>query len=495
MLVNSKKNTKMDVINSTSLEDGKTLIQTFNSLFDFFDQIDKILLFQVIIGFVTFMFIWENYLSYRQYCVQRDNEKLPKELVNVMDQHVFAKSRIYALDKAIYSFIQGLWTQIEAYLIFYLGALPYVYNLSASQLSYFNYDSEISTSVLFSLYFMIYSTLTGLPWTIYYTFVLEEHHGFNKQTWSFFWKDNVKKLILSVVLTVPILSLLIFIIRWGGDYFFVYAWLFITIVSLLMVTIYADYIAPLFDNYVPLPPGDLRTQIEELASSLDFPLYKLYVVEGSKRSSHSNAYMYGFYKSKRIVLFDSLIEGYKPIEKIATTEATTEEVTEVKKDDEVVKGCSNLEIIAILAHELGHWKLSHNVKNLLISEVNTFFYFLIFAVLMNRQVFYSAFGFDSEKPVIIGLIIILQFIFAPYNELISFMMTQLTRRFEFQADAFAKNLGKTEHLKTGLVKLYKDNLSFPLCDWLYSTWHFSHPPLLERLRALDDNDGQKSKSE
>jgi len=126
-------------------------------------------------------------------------------------------------------------------------------------------------------------------------------------------------------------------------------------------------------------------------------------------------------------------------------------------------------------------------------KVNTFFYFLIFAVLMNRQVFYSAFGFEEEKPVFIGLIIILQFIFAPYNEVISFLMTQLTRRFEFQADAFAKGLNKTEDLKTGLIKLYKDNLSFPLCDWLYSTWHYSHPPLLERLRALDDN--RKSKSE
>ena len=104
---------------------------------------------------------------------------------------------------------------------------------------------------------------------------------------------------------------------------------------------------------------------------------------------------------------------------------------------------------------------------------------------MNRQVFYAAFGFEFDKPVLIGLIIILQFIFAPYNELVSFLMISLTRRFEFQADAFAKKLNKTEHLKSGLIKLYKDNLSFPLCDWLYSTWHYSHPPLLERLRALD----------
>ncbi len=142
------------------------------------------------------------------------------------------------------------------------------------------------------------------------------------------------------------------------------------------MTVYADYIAPLFDTYVPLPPGELRVQIEELAESLSFPLYKLYVVEGSKRSSHSNAYMYGFYKNKRIVLFDSLIEGYKP-----EGEAKVGQEEE-KKLDEVAKGCSNKEIIAILAHELGHWKLNHNVKNLLISQVR---------ILLNLFSFFSNF--------------------------------------------------------------------------------------------------------
>lgn len=120
---------------------------------------------------------------------------------------------------------------------------------------------------------------------------------------------------------------------------------------------------------------------------------------------------------------------------------------------------------------------------------------MIFAVLMNRQVFYSAFGFDAEKPVLIGLIIILQFIFAPYNELISFALTCICRRFEFQADAFAKSLGKRDYLRTSLIKLQTDNLSFPLSDWLYSTWHFSHPPLLERLAALNDEDDSKKKFE
>ncbi len=139
----------------------------------------------------------------------------------------------------------------------------------------------------------------------------------------------------------------------------------------------------------------------------------------------------------------------------------------------------------MLAHELGHWKLNHNIKNLILSEINTFLYFLIFAVLMNRQIFYTAFGFDQERPILIGLMIILQFLLQPYNELVSFVMTWIGRRFEFQADAFAKSLDKTEHLKSSLIKLHIDNLSFPVVDWLYSTWHYSHPPLIERLEALN----------
>ncbi len=177
---------------------------------------------------------------------------------------------------------------------------------------------------------MTFSTITSLPWNIYYTFVLEEKHGFNKQTFGFFIKDNIKKFIVTILLTLPILALLIYIIKIGGDYFFVYAWLFTTIVALFLITIYADYIAPLFDKYTPLPEGELRTRIEELAKSLTFPLYKLYVVEGSKRSVHSNAYMYGFHKAKRIVLFDTLIEGYKPVD----AEKKEEENKEKAKDEQ-----------------------------------------------------------------------------------------------------------------------------------------------------------------
>jgi STE24 endopeptidase len=293
-----------------------TLIQKFNSLFDFVDAINKDVLFYGVIGFMSVMFLWEQFLSLRQFMIERRTRQVPVELATVLEDTTFQKSRLYAIDKRLYNLISSTYSQTEAFLILLLGAFPFVWRVCVHQIDSlgvsFLQGSEIAHSILFIVYFMIFSTVTSLPWSVYYTFVLEEKHGFNKQTIGFFIKDNIKKFVVSFVLTIPILALLLFIIRIGGDYFFIYAWLFITLVSLFFITVYADFIAPLFDKYVPLPAGELRTRIEELAKSLSFPLYKLYVVEGSKRSSHSNAYMYGFYKSKRIVLFDTLIEGYVP---------------------------------------------------------------------------------------------------------------------------------------------------------------------------------------
>lgn len=444
------------------------------------------------------MFIWENYLTFRQYLVEQKNLTLPSDLHSIIDKETFTKARFYAIDKSKFSFISSVYGHAEGMLILTYGGIPFIWNLCGRQLSGLESEwmrTEISQSALFLLYSMIFSLFTSLPMKIYSTFVIEERHGFNKQSFGFFIKDTIKKFMVSLVLTLPTVSLLIYIIQAGGDYFFIYAWIFVTLFSLFLITIYADFIAPLFDKYTVLPEGDLRTKIEAMAKSLNFPLYKLYVVEGSKRSVHSNAYFYGFFKSKRIVLFDTLIEGYvsadakkDELEKKEETQAPepSAQINEEKKESK--KGCSNEEILAVLAHELGHWKLNHNLKNLILSEINTFYYFVIFAALMNRQVFYAAFGFEDIRPTLIGLIVIIQFLFAPYNELLSFFMISLSRRFEFQADEFAKKMQKAEYLKAALIKLSKDNLSFPLSDWLYSTWHFSHPPLIERLRALDEKD-------
>ncbi|KAL8582512.1 hypothetical protein ACOMHN_065491 [Nucella lapillus] len=502
-------------------------------------------IFQAVLIFSWVVYAWETYLSCRQRKMYQKYTEVPDALEGVLDKETFEKARLYQLDKSNFGFWYGLFSQVESTLILVFGGLPFLWGVSGRVLGRFGLgpEFEITQSLVFSVLSFIFSAVTSQPFSIYSTFVIEEIHGFNKQTAGFYVKDQLKKSGVMMAILLPITATLIFIIKAGGDFFFIYCWFFTFVVSLLIITVYADYIAPLFDKFAPLPEGELRTQIEKLAASIKFPLTKLFVVEGSKRSSHSNAYFYGFFKNKRIVLFDTLLEDYTPENKgdkegdkekqeegekekqeegekkdTEEGEETVQKDEEEKQDEGVRKrkttkedkdeegkaddkagdkdteekeekkhkktGCNNDEVLAVLGHELGHWYLSHTLKNLVISQVNTFLCFLVFALLLSKTVLYEAFGF-STQPTLIGLFIIFQFVFAPYNELLSFMMTVLSRRFEFQADAFAKGLHFTDKLKSALIKLNRDNLGFPLTDWLFSAWHYSHPPLLERLKALD----------
>ncbi|XP_024594636.1 CAAX prenyl protease 1 homolog isoform X2 [Neophocaena asiaeorientalis asiaeorientalis] len=404
-------------------------------------------IFGAVLLFSWTVYLWETFLARRQRRIYKTTTHVPLELGQIMDSETFEKSRLYQLDKSTFSFWSGLYSEVEGTLILLFGGIPYLWRLSGRFCGYagFGPEYEITQSLVFLLLATLFSALTGLPWSLYNTFVIEEKHGFNQQTLGFFMKDAIKKFIVTQCILLPVSSLLLYIIKIGGDYFFIYAWLFTLVVSLVLVTIYADYIAPLFDKFTPLPEGKLKQEIEVMAKSIDFPLTKVYVVQGSKRSSHSNAYFYGFFKNKRIVLFDTLLEEYSVLNKDIQEESGMEPCNDGEGDCEEIKaknkkqGCKNEEVLAVLGHELGHWKLGHTVKNIIISQV------------------------------------------------LSFCLTVLSRRFEFQADAFAKKLGKAKDLYSALIKLNKDNLGFPVSDWLFSMWHYSHPPLLERLQALKNS--------
>ncbi|KAI1287310.1 CAAX prenyl protease 1 -like protein [Halotydeus destructor] len=430
--------------------------------------------FNSVLVFMWITFLWEQYLTIRQYNVYKKMDKVPPELAGVLDHETLSKARLYSIDKTLFGLISGTWSQVLSTAILTLNGMPLLWNYSGSILHRHGYQGEILQTLVFVLIGSVFSTVIDLPWSLYSNFVVEEKHGFNKQTLGFYFKDKVKKFVISQLITSPILAAALYIIQWGGTYFFLYLWVFCFVVTIALMTIYPDYIAPLFDKFAPLNEGELRSNIESLAASIDFPLKKLYVVEGSKRSSHSNAYFFGFYKNKRIVLFDTLLEDYVP----------AESETPEKKEPGKKLGCSNDEVLAILAHELGHWKLNHVLKNLIITEVNLLLCLSVFGLLFQNRVIYQAFGFQNEKPLFIGLLLIFQYIFSPYNEVLSFLMTCLSRHFEFEADAFAKKLNRAAALRGALIKLNKDNLSFPVYDTLYSMWHHSHPPLLERIAAL-----------
>lgn len=384
----------------------------------------------------------------------------PAAPVSLLDatRDKFDKSRAYGLDKSAFGFVSGAYAQVEATALLCLGYLPFMYTLSGRALAALGLDAdnEIAVALMLLTLTSIRDTVVGLPFALYSTFVVEARHGFNKQTLALFFVDKLKGFALFIAIGYPLTAALIYVIRIGGAHFYLYVWAFLFVFSLVMLTLYPVLIMPLFNTFTPLPAGDLRTRIEALASQLRFPLAKLFVCDGSKRSSHSNAYFFGLFQSKRIVLFDTLLE-----------QAT---------DDEIV---------AILGHELGHWQLWHTAQGFVFQQVYTFACFYVFGLCMHDAALFASFGFATDaKPVLIGFLLFSQTVWAPVEHVLSFLMTLNTRKNEFQADAFAVDLGHDRALKTGLTKLAIENLSNMNPDALYSAYHYSHPPLVERLDAI-----------
>lgn len=338
------------------------------------------------------------------------------------------------------------------------GYYPYVWRLSGVILERMGLESgEIAQSIVWVLVLSLISTCMSLPWSLYSTFVIEERHGFNKTTFGTFVMDIIKSTMLTFVLAPPIIAGIVYILLHTGPAMALYLWGFMLVLSLVMLTVYPVLIAPLFNKYTPLEEGSLREKIEALAASLKFPLKKLFVVDGSKRSAHSNAYMYGFFKNKRIVLYDTLIGQ-----------------------------CSEEQVTAVLCHELGHWKLGHTKFLFLGTQVILGAQLGLFAALRGAPGMYEAFGFigKGQKPALAALVLF-QLLVGPLDEFLSLLQNMVSRAFEFQADAFAVSMGKAAQLKEALCILDKENKGPPNVDSWYSTYHYSHPPLPERLMAVE----------
>eukprot|EP00009_Paramoeba_aestuarina_P002578 CAMPEP_0201512330 /NCGR_PEP_ID=MMETSP0161_2-20130828/4608_1 /ASSEMBLY_ACC=CAM_ASM_000251 /TAXON_ID=180227 /ORGANISM="Neoparamoeba aestuarina, Strain SoJaBio B1-5/56/2" /LENGTH=430 /DNA_ID=CAMNT_0047908145 /DNA_START=75 /DNA_END=1367 /DNA_ORIENTATION=- len=407
---------------------------------------------EAIIGFFVVSFVFERYIDYRQH-KKFYIKKKPKHLEGYVDDKKFEKGQNYKLALSNFSFVKDTFSFFESVALLYFGGLPFVWNYSET-IVYdklgMEGDQELVVSLVFIGIYWFYN-YTSLPFTIYSTFVIEERFGFNKMTWKTFVLDQIKTLGVAVVLGVPLMVAILKVIEWGGENFWFWLWLFTLAFTFFIITIYPIFIAPLFNDFKPLEEGELRTKINELADRLQFPLTKLFVVDGSTRSGHSNAYFYGFFKNKRIVLYDTLLNQ-------VDTEG----------------------IVAILGHEMGHWKKNHPLCNIIISQAQTFFFFYTYSLMINNEELYSSFGFTSQ-PRLIGLILF-SLVYDPLGHAFGFAMNVLSRKFEYQADEFATELGYD--LSEPLIKIHVENLSTFYPDSWYSTYHHSHPTLSERLDAI-----------
>ncbi|CAI8392447.1 MAG: Protease HtpX [Polaribacter sejongensis] len=301
---------------------------------------------------------------------------------------------------------------------------------------------------------LLVSEIIAIPLSYYSTFVIEDKFGFNKSTKKIFWSDKIKGILMSALLGGGILALIIWFYQLTGENFWIYAWILIALFSLLMNMFYAKLIVPLFNKQSPLEAGVLKTAIEKYAEKVGFTINNIFVIDGSKRSTKANAYFSGFGSQKRITLYDTLIN-------------------DLETD----------EIVAVLAHEVGHYKRKHIVFNLISSILLTGLTLFVLSIFINSPLLSEALGV-SIPSFHIGLIAF-GILYSPISRITGLFMNIMSRKFEYQADNFAKDTFESKALITSLKKLSKNSLSNLTPHPAFVFAHYSHPTLLERIKNLE----------
>lgn len=357
------------------------------------------------------------------------------------------KAADYTVDRSKTAIVGTL---IEAVLLlaFTLGgglaALHDFWSLRLDDLSY-------GLAMIFSV--MVISGLIDLPLSLYSQFVIEERHGFNRMTLGLFVTDLLKQTLLGIAIGAPVITAVLWLMGAMGQYWWLYVWLFWSGFNLLIMFVYPTWIAPLFNKFSPLEDGEMKSRIEALLTRCGFRSSGLFVMDGSKRSSHGNAYFTGFGNTKRIVFFDTLLSRLEPPE-----------------------------VEAVLAHELGHFRKKHVVKRMVLMFAGSLAFLWLLGQLIDAPWFYTGLGVPAQSTAL-GLILF--FLVMPvFTFPLSPLMSNLSRRHEFEADAYAAQHAAASDLIRALVKLYQDNASTLTPDPLHSLFHDSHPPAAQRIAHL-----------
>ena len=403
-------------------------------------------LFYIIVALIILDFIIEKILdglNARHY-----NDPVPEILQDVFNQEEYEKSQQYKKINYRFDLITSTFSFLVLLLFLFLDGFAFVDGIARSL-----FDNPILIGLTFFGIIMFASDILSLPFSYYATFVIEEKFGFNKTSRKTFFLDKLKGWGMMILLGGGILALIIWFYQLTGNDFWWYAWILVTIFSVFLNMFYARLIVPLFNKQTPLPEGSLRDKIETYARKEGFKLEKIFVIDGSKRSTKANAYFSGFGNEKRVTLYDTLINDLE------------EE-----------------EIVAVLAHEVGHYKKNHIIINLFISILTTGLTLWLLSLFVGNPLLSQALGVEI-RSFHIGLVAF-GILYSPISEVTGLLMNYLSRKFEYQADNFARHTFEGEPLVTGLKKLSKNSLSnlTPHPDYVFV--HYSHPPLYKRLTNL-----------
>jgi STE24 endopeptidase len=404
------------------------------------------LIFYLIVAILLVNYLLEQYLEYLN--SRYRTASLPEELKGIYPEDKYKRSQQYKLDNRKLSFISSTFN-----LVLILG---FLFGDGFALVD--GWAREITThrllvpAVFFGI-LMFALDLINTPFTVYDTFVVEERYGFNKTTVKTFILDKIKGYILSALMGGGLLILVVWFYHLTGSAFWIYAWGLVTLFTLFLTMFYTHWIVPLFNKLNPLEEGTLKSRIVELCQKVGFSLQDVFVMDGSKRSTKANAFFSGLGRKKRIVLFDTLINEL-----------------------------GQNEVLAVLAHEIGHYRKRHTLINLFISIAHTGIILYIFSLLVNNPVLSRALGV-SEPGFHIALIAF-ALLYSPISMLLGIGMNALSRKNEYQADDFAAHHNLSSALIEALKKLSVKNLSNLTPHPAYVRVHYSHPPLLERIQNL-----------
>jgi len=373
---------------------------------------------------------------------------IPEEVSDVYDPKEYKKSQSYKKTNHRFGIVTSLFSIVLTISFFFLDGFSLVDHFARV----YSENSIVITLIFFGI-ILIGSDLLTTPFSYYKTFVIEQKFGFNKTSKKTFFIDKLKGLLMSILIGGFILALITWFYEFAGAYFWLYAWGLVTVFSLFMNMFYSKIIVPLFNKQTALEEGDLKDAITKYANSVGFTLNNIFVINGSKRSTKANAYFSGFGNQKRITLYDTLI------------------------NDLTIN-----EIVAVLAHEVGHYKRKHIIFNLIASLLLTGLSLFLLSLFIQTPILSKALSV-SIPSFHIGLIAF-GILYSPISEITGIFMNYMSRKFEYQADNYAKETFASEPLISSLKKLSKNSLSNLTPHFLYVFIHYSHPTLFERIKNL-----------
>lgn len=405
------------------------------------------ILFWVIIAILVLDFLFEKYLDYLNTTTM--SETLPEEAKGIYDEEKYRKQQAYQRENHRFGILSDSVSFVVTLAMFLFYGFAFVNSIALG----FTGNAILAAFIFFGI-IMLASNIIDIPFSVYGTFKIEEKYGFNKTTPKTFVLDIVKGWLIGAIIGGGLLALIIFIYQKTEQMFWIYAWILVAAFSVFMTMFYSNIIVPFFNKQKPLEEGELRNAIQQFSDKVGFKLDNIFVIDGSKRSTKANAYFTGFGAKKRIVLYDTLI-----------------------------KDMETEELVAVLAHEIGHYKKKHVVQGLLISLIQTGVILFIFSLLIDSPVLSKALGV-VEPNFHIGLVAF-GILYSPVSFVLGILMNILSRKNEYQADAFAAENYKPEAMVSALKKLSVKNLSNLTPHPKYVFFHYSHPPLLQRLAYLE----------